>query len=565
MQILLTLLCCLLGLNGFAQSVPFSINYQAVARDANGMPIANANIDALINILQGDASGPVVFSETHDAQTNAFGIYMFLIGEGNGSDDLRTIAWADDEYYVETIIQINGGEELTSVSRLNSVPYALTSYRSVIDEVEDADSDPHNELQELSLHGNELTLTNGNSVDLSAIAGADETVTEILLNHGGNSIDYIDENGVTTSLNLCNVVHNCETITSLRWNSTTNSLEYTNEDGSMDVIELTDIPISGEYEETLTELSYNTVTNSLEYKDENGVTNIISIPAHGLVDETTTTLSLNHNFTSIDYVDEDGVTTNLDLCHVVGNCESLTSFRYNPHENALEYIDEEGTLSSVSLTGIEITGSLAETITTLTDNGDGTFTYISEDGTLTIISETTSHIGLSTDNQSIEFIDEDGVTTALNMCAAVDSCETVTSLTLSTTGQLVYQDEEGSINLIDINNIREEDPEDASKMITYAPLSGSEQAIFERGTTQLNNGEAVIHFSDHFKKLMALNTMTVSLTPHSADTYGLAVIEKTANGITVKELMKGQSNFSFDWEVKATRKSGLTHQVIQSK
>ena len=63
MKNLLTLLCCLLALNGFAQTVPFSINYQAVARDANGAPIANAEIDATINILQGDETGPIVFSE----------------------------------------------------------------------------------------------------------------------------------------------------------------------------------------------------------------------------------------------------------------------------------------------------------------------------------------------------------------------------------------------------------------------------------------------------------------------------------------------------------------------
>ena len=45
----------------------------------------------------------------------------------------------------------------------------------------------------------------------------------------------------------------------------------------------------------------------------------------------------------------------------------------------------------------------------------------------TTYDETTTTIALSTDNQTIEYIDENGVQTDLNLCAAVDSCETVTS------------------------------------------------------------------------------------------------------------------------------------------
>ena len=71
---------------------------------------------------------------------------------------------------------------------------------------------------------------------------------------------------------------------------------------------------------------------------------------------------------------------------------------------------------------------IEETVTTLVDNGDGTFTYTSEDGTTTTYDETTTTIALSTDNQTIEYVDENGVQTDLNLCAAVDSCETVTSL-----------------------------------------------------------------------------------------------------------------------------------------
>jgi len=57
--------------------------------------------------------------------------------------------------------------------------------------------------------------------------------------------------------------------------------------------------------------------------------------------------------------------------------------------------------------------------------------------------------------------------------------------------------------------------------------------------------------------------VTVLLTPHSSDTYGLAVVEKNKYGFKVKELKNGKGNFSFDWEVKAIRNGYENYQVIR--
>ena len=37
----------------------------------------------------------------------------------------------------------------------------------------------------------------------------------VALNVDNNSFNYIDEDGVTTNINLCNIVDNCETLTSI--------------------------------------------------------------------------------------------------------------------------------------------------------------------------------------------------------------------------------------------------------------------------------------------------------------------------------------------------------------
>ena len=54
-------------------------------------------------------------------------------------------------------------------------------------------------------------------------------LTSVALNADNVSFDYVDENGATTNINLCNVVDNCETLTSLSFNAATNGLTVQHE------------------------------------------------------------------------------------------------------------------------------------------------------------------------------------------------------------------------------------------------------------------------------------------------------------------------------------------------
>ena len=71
----LTLVVCLilLGVGTFGQT-PQAVKYQAVARNASGNPVSNQAVNLRISILQGSASGTVVYSETHASTTNNFGL-----------------------------------------------------------------------------------------------------------------------------------------------------------------------------------------------------------------------------------------------------------------------------------------------------------------------------------------------------------------------------------------------------------------------------------------------------------------------------------------------------------
>ncbi len=116
-----------------------------------------------------------------------------------------------------------------------------------------------------------------------------------------------------------------------------------------------------------------------------------------------------------------------------------------------------------------------------------------------------------------------------------------------------------------IKNFFMDHPKDPTKEIWYACIEGPEAAAYERGTAQLVDGEVRVDFSEHFELVANPETMTVILTPNSAASEGLAVIEKTATGIKVKELRNGTGNYKFDWEVKCVRKGFEDYKVIRDK
>lgn len=117
----------------------------------------------------------------------------------------------------------------------------------------------------------------------------------------------------------------------------------------------------------------------------------------------------------------------------------------------------------------------------------------------------------------------------------------------------------------DVKSFRTEHPTQPGKEIWYASIEGPEVAAYERGTAQLINGEAHITTDEHFSLIVSSENITVQVTPQSAASKGLAVIEKSPSGFTVKELMNGTGNYTFDYEIKAVRKNFENWQVVRDK
>ena len=126
MKHIFTFLTLVSSLIAFCQT-PDAMSYQAVIRDASNELVASQSVGMQISILQGSASGTVVYTETQTPTTNTNGLVSIAIGEGSTNNDFSSIDWADGPYFIKTETDPNGGSDysITGTTQLLSVPYAM--------------------------------------------------------------------------------------------------------------------------------------------------------------------------------------------------------------------------------------------------------------------------------------------------------------------------------------------------------------------------------------------------------------------------------------------------------
>jgi hypothetical protein len=116
-----------------------------------------------------------------------------------------------------------------------------------------------------------------------------------------------------------------------------------------------------------------------------------------------------------------------------------------------------------------------------------------------------------------------------------------------------------------VKNFRLSNPDDPATDIYYACPEGPEAAAYVRGTARLVDGSAVVELPRHFAAVASEQGMTVQLTPHSAESMGLAAVERSTNRIVVRELAQGKGNYDFDFYVMAVRKGFEDYEVVRPK
>ena len=112
--------------------VPSLLNYQGVARNSAGTPLANQAMQVRLSILQGSTSGSSVYSEVRAVTTNAVGLFVIQIGSGGAlstSGNLATVNWTNGSKFLKVEIDPLGGSSyiVLGTNQLVSVPYALSA------------------------------------------------------------------------------------------------------------------------------------------------------------------------------------------------------------------------------------------------------------------------------------------------------------------------------------------------------------------------------------------------------------------------------------------------------
>jgi hypothetical protein len=112
-----------------AQS-PDLISYQAIIRNSSNQLIVSAPVGVRVSLLQGSATGTVVFRETYNPNpvTNSNGLLGLNIGSGVSIiGSFAQVNWSQGPYFVQVEADPSGGTNysISSVSQLLSVPYAL--------------------------------------------------------------------------------------------------------------------------------------------------------------------------------------------------------------------------------------------------------------------------------------------------------------------------------------------------------------------------------------------------------------------------------------------------------
>jgi len=188
----------------FSQYIPKGISYQAVARDEKGLEIKYKDLQVRICILEGEAAGPIEYSELHNVSTDKFGLFNINIGQGSfleGSvSEFTAINWGSGLHFIRIAIDFGLGYRNMGTTQFMAVPYALYAATA-------ANAPASADAQQLSYNAETriLSLENGGTIDLSSLsADADSDPN--------NEIQTLSYSNGTLSLKRGDIVTNEVTI-----------------------------------------------------------------------------------------------------------------------------------------------------------------------------------------------------------------------------------------------------------------------------------------------------------------------------------------------------------------
>ncbi len=126
---------CLLTSSFLLQAqAPQGIPYQAIARNASGVAIANTAVKVRFSIRDSIATGAIKYQETHSPTTSALGLFSVNVGMGTVvSGTFSGINWGKNAKFLRVELDPAGGSNYIDLgtTQMMSVPYALNAANGV--------------------------------------------------------------------------------------------------------------------------------------------------------------------------------------------------------------------------------------------------------------------------------------------------------------------------------------------------------------------------------------------------------------------------------------------------
>ena len=688
----MALFCLIFSYTTEAQSHYFK--YQAVARDNSGTVLKNQNISIQITIYNDDVQSNE-YVEKHQVTTGDLGIFNLNIG--GGTPTFGTFGGikfdGSKEFSIKVGMDISGGTNYTDMGtvELQSVPYA--HHALTVTDKDDADADPMNEIQHLSIVGDHLSISDGNIVNLNEagpwnVVGRDIEFTEgkaflgnpndlkytsidsqsIFITNSNGEVSNMSAQGLFTRDTMAKTFINVSSahigmvneelnnnlvinphIINMTIDSGANQLNiYGNGINMLDsshsyqagysidnlYIEQNGNEVSSRLRAGILELHRNNGNQISQMST--GAFDLLDTPnkisAHYGIDQllikddalsksaqlTTNQLTLSHsdynsyydsyNQVFKNYVDsiESSYANNglrirdlskNDAFDISLTKNSLNFEKESPNNKDISYISSEG-LSFTNFTNNKTNKSfhlntrnfqLSDTLGRLiafkdrlrfdhnsserlkigVDHLDRGYIEIMNDASKPIIqiqrgtNPDESHFKMRYgDHQRIiaQTFDDGAQIDLVTGNSPVLTLESKPSGGRLSTNHVwvdsVYADY--SLRVMD-------NPNNPNQEIVSASVQSREVIVVCRGTNQLVNGNAVVYFPYDYAQIANGSTMTVTLTPHDSNTYGLAVINKLDDGFVIQELVSQTGNYNFDWEVKCVRKGDEGFSPLRSK
>lgn len=336
--------------------------------------------------------------------------------------------------------------------------------------------------------------------------------------------DLTISNGNT--VNLCGVVSLCETVTTLV-NNNDGTYTYTNEDGTQTIVDIRDD----------SNTTYNLVDNSdgtisLIGSDSTNIPVDICAIVAANCPPVLTSISISGD--TITYIDENGNPTNITITHPT---DIVTNIVDNG-DGTITYTNETGTPTTIDICAL-IATSCPPIVTTLVDNGDGTFTYTNEDNVPVTWSETLTSISIV--GNVITYIDEDGNPTNLTL---PDS--PLTTVTNNNDGTVTYVDEQGNPTVIDVcgiiaANCSDELTNNNDGTFTHVSNNGTSTIIDVCAAAQaggclpsiVNNGDNTYTFNDGYGGTTVINVNEIDADINNVTLTGSVVTFTSEDGTQI--------------------------------